>query len=90
MSRFAWHVASGDSEPDAHTVAPFHCSPILPFPLMLVTAIRNEQASSLWCVVNRENKLKIPSYGRLQRLSDASDENLLPGVYVYGNGEKTK
>jgi hypothetical protein len=57
---------------------------------MLVTAIRNEQASSLWCDVNRENELKIPSSGRLQRLSDASDENLLSGVYVCGEGDKDK
>jgi len=33
---------------------------------------------------------KIPSSGRQQRFSYASDENLLPGVYVCANGEENK
>lgn len=41
-------------------------------------------------VQNKRKGTKIPSSGRQQRFSYASDENLLPGVYVCGNGEENK
>lgn len=41
-------------------------------------------------VQNKKEGTKIPSSGRQQRFSYASYENLLPGVYVCGNGEENK
>lgn len=41
-------------------------------------------------IQNKRKGTKIPSSGRQQRFSYASDENLLPGVYVCGNGEENK
>jgi hypothetical protein len=41
-------------------------------------------------VQNKREGTKIPSSGRQERLSYASDENLLPGVYICGNGEENQ